>query len=145
MVPNMRLLLTPHQAVYQSALDLTLSIIFIKISHFINTSFTASELVSQHPPYQHRLISNTMSNTPTPTWSVSTHEIEYSQFPDRFLQRNLAPTEYKLNVHGQTIVPVGVKARLQNEAACLRFTKSATNIPVPEVLAEYEQDGSYFL
>jgi hypothetical protein len=65
--------------------------------------------------------------------------------PDCFLQRSLAPTEYELNIHGQTVVPVGVKARLQNEAACLRFIKSATNIPVPEVVAEYEQDKSYFL
>ncbi|PMD60200.1 kinase-like protein [Hyaloscypha bicolor E] len=84
-----------------------------------------------------------MPDTPTLTWS--THEREYSRFQDRFLKRSLRPTEYKLDFRGQPYVPVANEARLENEAACLRFIKAATNIPVPEVLAAYEKDGSFFL
>ena len=61
------------------------------------------------------------------------------------MKRSLRPTEYKLDFRGQPYVPVTNEARLENEAACLRFIKVITNIPVPEVLAIYEKDESFFL
>ena len=84
-----------------------------------------------------------MSDAPELTWT--THERQYCYYRDRFLKRSLGPTEYKLDFRGQPYVPVANEARLENEAASLRFIKSKTNIPVPNVLAAYEQDGSFFL
>ncbi|PNY19960.1 Uncharacterized protein TCAP_07434 [Tolypocladium capitatum] len=35
--------------------------------------------------------------------------------------------------------------RIQNEAACLKFIRTKTDIPVPEVLEAYDDDGSFVL
>jgi serine/threonine protein kinase len=52
--------------------------------------------------------------------------------------------EYHQGIDGPC-VPRLSKERLQNEAECLRFIPSKTNIPVPTVYADFEDDGAYYL
>lgn len=74
---------------------------------------------------------------------VQTAEREYCEFKDRFLKRNLNPSEYKWSpFRKQFHIPYGNKERLENDAACLRFIKENTNIPVPKVHDAYEKIGA---
>ena len=84
-----------------------------------------------------------MSDDPEDTWS--THEREYRIYKDRFLKRSLAPSEYKPDFRGQPHVPINNIERLRNEAECLQFIKAKTDIPVPDFLDAYDQDGSFYL
>jgi aminoglycoside phosphotransferase len=80
---------------------------------------------------------------PEATWEM--HERQYRFFKDRFSKRSLRPSEYKLNYRAHIYVPYDNQNRLKNEAASLRFIKSKTNIPVPNVLDAYGQKGSFYL
>lgn len=77
--------------------------------------------------------------------TIKTHERGYQRCDDRFLKRTLAPDEYKLDYYGQLYVPYDSQKRLENEVASLRFIRSKTNIPVPNVLDAYEHEGSFYL
>ena len=61
------------------------------------------------------------------------------------MKRSLRPSEYKPNSRGQLHVPIANQERLKNEAACLEFIKKKTNIPVPDIIRAYDQDGSFYL
>lgn len=61
------------------------------------------------------------------------HERHYCRYQDLFLKRSLGVAEYKLD-----------NARLESEAASLSFIRSETNIPIPKLLATYDESGSYF-
>ena len=63
----------------------------------------------------------------------------------RFLKRSLRPNEYPILSNGEPLAPSLVVERLQNEAACMRYIRENTDIPVPRVLDTYEQSGCYFL
>ena len=63
----------------------------------------------------------------------------------RFLKRSLKPNEYTILHNGDPYIPLLVIERLQNEAACMRFIRENTDIPVPKILDTYEENGSYFL
>ena len=73
------------------------------------------------------------------------HEREFRSYPDRFYKRSLRPKEYVLNVRGEPVVPPMGYERLQNEAACLTFIRKTTNIPVPDVLHAYDDEGAFVL
>ena len=72
-------------------------------------------------------------------------ETEVRTYTDRIYRRSLRPDELQ-RFAGRTHIPHMGPERLQNEAACLRFVRDRTNIPVPTVLEAYEDDdGSYVL
>ena len=75
-----------------------------------------------------------------------TCEKEY-RFNDkgRVLKRSLRPDEYLKLSDGAPCVPLLVVERLKNEAACMKFIRENTDIPVPKILDTYEIDGSYHL
>lgn len=73
-----------------------------------------------------------------------TTERKYYQRGSSFIKRSLREKEYRLGLNG-LYVPRLSKERLQNEAECLRFIRSKTNIPVPAVYADFEDDGAYYL
>ncbi|KAJ4326615.1 hypothetical protein N0V84_002949 [Fusarium piperis] len=61
-----------------------------------------------------------------------------------YIKRSLRRHEYRKGYYGLHI-PRLSKERLQNEAECLRFIRRMTDIPVPTVLADFEDDGAYYL
>lgn len=61
-----------------------------------------------------------------------------------FIKRSLRESEYFHGIYG-ICVPALNKERLQNEAECLRYLRSNTDIPVPTVYADFEDDGAYYL
>ncbi|KAF4448115.1 protein kinase-like protein [Fusarium austroafricanum] len=73
-----------------------------------------------------------------------TAERKYYQREQSFIKRSLREKEYHQGPYGPCI-PHLSKERLQNEAECLRFIHSNTNIPVPAVYADFEDDGAYYL
>lgn len=80
-----------------------------------------------------------------PLTCIKTTDREYITYEDRFLKKSFAPAEYFRKQNGDLYVPWRNKERLENEAACLRYIKERTDIPVPEVLDAYEENGSFFL
>lgn len=84
-----------------------------------------------------------MGTLPKVTWEM--HERQNQPYDDCFLKRSLGPGEYKLDYRGHIHVPYDNQNRLKNEAASLRFIKSKTHIPVPNVLDAYEYNGSFYL
>ena len=84
-----------------------------------------------------------MSDKPSLAWT--TFEREYRIYKDRVYKRSLRPDEYRVGVRNKPYVPPLGPERIQNEAACLRFIRSNTNIPVPDVIEAYEERGSSVL
>lgn len=84
-----------------------------------------------------------MSHQQIEVWT--NHEREFRIYPDRFYKRSLRPDEYQLDVRNKPYVPLLGPERIRNEAACLQFIRRKTNIPVPDVLEAYEEDGSFVL
>ncbi len=85
-----------------------------------------------------------MSHKPIDVWT--NHEREFRIYSDRFYKRSLRPNEYyQLDFRGKPYVPLLGYERIENEAACLRFIQKQTDIPVPEALEAYDEDGSFVL
>jgi len=61
------------------------------------------------------------------------------------IKRGLRDSEYQETRRRRTISPRKSKVGVQNEAAALRFVSANTKIPVPKVIAAYEDDGAYIL
>ena len=78
------------------------------------------------------------------TYEESSERAYYS-YSDRYLKRSLAPSEYKTILSGKVIVPFRNKERLENEVAYLKYIREKTDIPVPEVLDVYKENGSFFI
>lgn len=76
------------------------------------------------------------------TWK--TPERWYAQGTDWFRKRSLVPAEFVIEEGGIVRPPTDANSRLQNEAACLRFLKEKTSIPVPDVLAAYTDENGCF-
>ena len=75
-----------------------------------------------------------------------TYEKEYRINDNgRVLKRSLREDEYLLLGNGDWLIPLLVKERLCNEAACLEYIRKNTSIPVPKVLDLHEENGSYYL
>lgn len=75
---------------------------------------------------------------------ATTFERKYYCRDNAFIKRTLRAKEFRTGFRGLH-VPRLNKERLMNEAASLRFICSKTNIPVPKVLCDFEDDGAYYL
>lgn len=73
-----------------------------------------------------------------------TFERKYYQRGNSFVKRSLRPREYRTGYHGLHVPRLG-KERLMNEAVTLRYIREHTNIPVPKVYSDFEDDGAYYL
>lgn len=82
-----------------------------------------------------------MPDRPIRTWN--TYEREFRLYQDDSTKRSLRPDEYRLGVGDKPYVPPLGFERLRNEAACLDFVRSKTNIPVPDTLEAYDEAGSF--
>jgi len=69
----------------------------------------------------------------------------YCSYPDRYLKRSLAPSEYKTTKSGGVFVLFRNKKRLEDEVACVKDIREKTDIPVPEVLNVYKENGLFFV
>ncbi|THX76576.1 hypothetical protein D6D04_06743 [Aureobasidium pullulans] len=75
-----------------------------------------------------------------------TFDRKYYQTTTAFIKRSLRPQEWQVSTfHGRIIVPRLGEERLLNEAAALEFIAKNTTIPVPKVLACFEDDGAVYL
>jgi hypothetical protein len=84
-----------------------------------------------------------MIHSPIEIWT--NHEREFRIYSNQFYKRSLRADEYKIDFRNKPYVPYLGPERLLNEAACLQFIRQKTNIPVPDVLEAYEDDGSFVL
>lgn len=73
-----------------------------------------------------------------------TFERKYYHRGGAFVKRSLRPREYRTGFRGLHIPRLN-KERLMNEAASLRYIRSNTDMPVPEVYCEFEDDEAYYL
>jgi len=78
------------------------------------------------------------------TYGESSERV-YCSYSDRYLKRSLAPSEYKTTLSSKVIVLFRNKERLENEVAYLKYIREKTDIPVPEVLDVYKENGSFFI
>ncbi|KAF2254412.1 kinase-like protein [Trematosphaeria pertusa] len=75
-----------------------------------------------------------------------TAERKYYHVDNAFIKRSLRPHEWQLSKFKGTIhVPRQSKERLLNEAACLRFIRDNSDIPVPTLHCTFEDDGAVYL
>ncbi|KAI5790336.1 kinase-like domain-containing protein [Geopyxis carbonaria] len=72
-----------------------------------------------------------------------TMERKYYHVGNTFVKRNLRPREYRQNMYGVTFVPRQGLERAMNEAAALAFVRANTNVPVPNLLCAFMDDGAY--
>ncbi|KAK3186839.1 hypothetical protein K4F52_004283 [Lecanicillium sp. MT-2017a] len=75
---------------------------------------------------------------------IATAERKYYEDDKYFIKRSLKPSEFLTGYRGIHVPPLG-KQRLMNEAASLRFIGENTNIPVPAVYHDFEDDGAYYV
>ncbi|KAK4150136.1 kinase-like domain-containing protein [Chaetomidium leptoderma] len=73
-----------------------------------------------------------------------TCERKYYHRGGSFVKRNLRPKEYRTGARG-LVVPRLAKERLRNEAESLRYIRQHTDIPVPAVYSDFEDDDAYYL
>lgn len=73
------------------------------------------------------------------------HEREFRVYSDKFYKRSLRPDEYQLDIRKRPYVPPMGYERMRNETACLHFIRRNTDIPVPDVVEAYDEDGSFVL
>ncbi|XXH00866.1 hypothetical protein Hte_007217 [Hypoxylon texense] len=71
-------------------------------------------------------------------------ERKYYHCGNTFIKRSLRPREFRTGYRGLHIPRVN-KERLRNEAASLRYIRQHTNIPVPTVYCDFEDDEAYYL
>lgn len=75
-----------------------------------------------------------------------TSDRKYYRTKSAFVKRSLRPHEWQASAFlGKIIVPRLGEERLLNEAAALDFIAANTAIPVPRVLACFEDDGAVYL
>lgn len=73
-----------------------------------------------------------------------TFERKYYRRQDTFIKRCLRPSEFRTGYRG-LYVPRLRKERLMNEAESLRYIRNHTDIPVPRVYCDFEDDEAYYL
>ncbi|GAM86715.1 hypothetical protein ANO11243_047340 [Dothideomycetidae sp. 11243] len=66
---------------------------------------------------------------------------------DVFVKRTLRPPEYRVRPWSGFVVEAGWQKNdhIRNEAACIRFIRENTDIPVPKVVCTFEDDESVYL
>jgi tRNA A-37 threonylcarbamoyl transferase component Bud32 len=73
-----------------------------------------------------------------------TFERKYYHSGGSFVKRSLRPKEYRTGFRS-LYVPRLSKERLMNEADSLRYIRQHTNIPVPTVYSDFQDDEAYYL
>lgn len=73
-----------------------------------------------------------------------TLERKYYCRGNAFIKRSLRTSEYRTG-HRGLHVPRLAKETLMNEAETLRYIRRHTNIPVPTIYCDFEDDGAYYL
>ncbi len=73
-----------------------------------------------------------------------TPERKYYHRGGSFVKRSLRPKEFLTGVKGLHVPRLGVE-RLKNEAEALRYIRQHTDIPVPMLYSDFEDDGAYYL
>lgn len=73
-----------------------------------------------------------------------TFERKYYHRDECFIKRRLRPREFRTGYRG-LYIPRFRKESLMNEAASLRYIRQHTNIPVPTVYCDFEDDDAYYL
>ncbi|KAB5522884.1 hypothetical protein GE09DRAFT_1258469 [Coniochaeta sp. 2T2.1] len=76
---------------------------------------------------------------------VSWTEEKVSPSKAKFYKRSVRPDEYRLGVGNKPYIPPLGFERLQNEAACLDYIRRKTNIPAPNTLEAYVDEGGSFV
>lgn len=72
------------------------------------------------------------------------HEKKYFRVGNTFIKRSLRPNEW-MKSNGYLHVPLFCTERVLNEGACIQFLAGKTNIPLPKVIACFEDDGAAYL
>ncbi|KAK3292985.1 kinase-like domain-containing protein [Chaetomium fimeti] len=76
---------------------------------------------------------------------ATTFERKYYHRGGAFIKRSLRPREFRTNQRGNLHVPRINGERIKNEADTLRYIRQHTDIPVPTVYADFEDDEAYYL
>ena len=71
-------------------------------------------------------------------------ERKYYRFRDTWIKRSLRPTEWQKH-NGYLHVPIFNLERILNEGACLMFLAENTEVPLPKLIACFEDDGAAYL
>ncbi|KAG9842072.1 glycoside hydrolase, partial [Aureobasidium melanogenum] len=97
--------------------------------------------------FQFMVTTNQLLNKNTEKDCIAvTADRKYYQTKSAFVKRSLRPQEWQASAFlGKIIVPRLGEERLLNEAAELEFVAANTNIPVPIVLACFEDDSAVYL
>ncbi|KAG7135979.1 hypothetical protein HYQ45_006435 [Verticillium longisporum] len=75
---------------------------------------------------------------------ATTFERKYYSRNGAFVKRSLRPREFRTGYRGLHIPRLN-RERLMNEAESLRFIRSHTDIPVPTVYCDFQDDEAYYL
>ncbi|ODA79337.1 hypothetical protein RJ55_04930 [Drechmeria coniospora] len=73
-----------------------------------------------------------------------TPERKYYRFGQTWIKRTLRPTEWQKH-NGYMHVPLFNTERVLNEGACIQYLAENTKIPLPKLLACFEDDGAAYL
>jgi aminoglycoside phosphotransferase len=73
-----------------------------------------------------------------------TFERKYYHRNGSFIKRSLRPREFRTGYRGLHVPRLG-KERIKNEADSLRYIRQHTDIPVPTVYSDFEDDDAYYL
>ena len=60
------------------------------------------------------------------------------------MKRSLRPREFQTGVNGLYVPRVG-NERLANEAATLRFIRENTDVPIPSLICNFQDDESHYI
>ncbi|KAJ0164938.1 hypothetical protein CTA2_12808 [Colletotrichum tanaceti] len=75
---------------------------------------------------------------------ATTFERKYYRRGGAFVKRSLRPREFRTGYRGLHVPRLNTE-RLMNEAESLRFIRLHTEIPVPKVYCDFEDDDAYYL
>ncbi|KAG7140435.1 hypothetical protein HYQ45_002738 [Verticillium longisporum] len=75
---------------------------------------------------------------------ATTFERKHYSRNGAFVKRSLRPREFRTGYRGLHIPRLN-KERLMNEAESLRFIRSHTDVPVPTVYCDFQDDEAYYL
>ena len=83
---------------------------------------------------------------PGKEWSGATEEKKYWSTADVFIKSTLRENDWQHHHEtGEKYRPKMGTERARNEAVNLKFIGECTNIPVPKVICEYEDNGAYVI
>lgn len=85
-----------------------------------------------------------MSSENEPGCFAVTFERKYYRRSNAFVKRSLRPREFRTGYKGLHVPRCG-NERLKNEADCMKYVQQNTDVPVPKLFCDFEDDGAYYL